>query len=917
MHHIMSYCAGFVSANHPDTSGYFRLRCVLSGLLLPDTVNIVQMLLIFLAPALLVFFLIAWYHFVRKQFDRKTRELGAQLNQIQSIEEGLKKSNRRLEILNRIIHDVNSASSPGDISRALAMTLREAMPVDAFFIDGFTEADSVKNLGNYDTINGQFQLVPPVDFNTRRMSGVLNEHLMIEKKPVIIFRTQAETKMDNRFVHFGIKDRSSASLVFVPMVAAGQVIGIFSVQSYRSNAYSGEDIDLLQEVAAHIAPVVHNFLLLWQMEEESAELLDSRDRLRNFIEGVRDMVYFRGRDGNITMLNRAIVRIAGFSDEEINLQPELWRSLVNPSDLVSIERFLAALPEGGDFAEFDYRINTRDGAIKWILSNMSAVRGLDNRIIGYNCIDRDISDIRRVEENLRASEEQLDAIIEQSPLGIQILSPDGKTLVVNREWCRIWGIPEDQLEEFSLLSDSRITGSEVYETIKRGLGGEAITIPDFQFRKTDPPASVCRLRLVFQAVRDIGGELRNILIIHEDVTEASVQAERQKDMLERAHLSQKIDSLGVLTGGIAHDLNNFISGILGNADLALLTMGPDSQSMEHIHQIITIARHVSELAGYLLAYSGKGRFAAQSLDVNRLVQEMTDLLKISISKQLSLVFHLAPSIPTIEGDITQIRQVLVNLITNASDAIGNDAGTITVSTGMIEADRRYLDYMCPGGKASEGPHVFIEVSDNGSGMDEKTRQRIFDPFFTTRPDARGLGLAVVLGIVLSHGGAIAVQSAPGRGSTFRVLFPCRIRALQAESDDPVPKYHFKSNWRGTGDIMVVDDDECIRDVTRSMLEQFGFSVVSAVDGREALEMFRAKPSGFDLVILDLAMPRMGGEETFHEMRTIRPDLRVILTSGFNDQEASQRYEGKGLAGFLQKPFRVSTLIEKVCSVLTE
>jgi CheY-like chemotaxis protein len=369
---------------------------------------------------------------------------------------------------------------------------------------------------------------------------------------------------------------------------------------------------------------------------------------------------------------------------------------------------------------------------------------------------------------------------------------------------------------------------------------------------------------------------------------------------------QKLESLGILAGGIAHDFNNLLMAILGNADLALLALSPASPAHPNVEQIVRASQRAADLCSQMLAYSGKGRFVVGLYDLSEIVREMMQMLEVSVSKKANVRYSFAADLPAIEVDVTQMRQIIMNLITNASEALGDQSGYISVSTGVMDCDRAYLAESYLDDKLLEGKYVYLEVADTGSGIDEETRRRIFDPFFTTKFTGRGLGLAAVLGIVRGHQGAIKVYSEVGQGTTFKVLLPAREWAQEnrvpsaAHSVPPLP---------GGGTVLLIDDDPEVREVGSQMLERLGFKVLTAAHGQEGLKVFQARGGEIDCVILDLTMPEMGGEEVFRELRRLRSDVRVILSSGYNEQEVTQRFAGKGLAGFIQKPYRVANLQE--------
>ena len=398
---------------------------------------------------------------------------------------------------------------------------------------------------------------------------------------------------------------------------------------------------------------------------------------------------------------------------------------------------------------------------------------------------------------------------------------------------------------------------------------------------------------------------------HED--ERKRAEERQRNLEAKLQQAQKLESLGVLAGGIAHDFNNLLMGVLGNAEVALLELPPESPARGDLQHITTAALRAAELTKQMLAYSGKGKFVVQGLNLTKLVEEMAELLQVSISKNVVLKYNFAKNLPAIEADASQIRQVVMNLIINASEAIGEKSGVVTVSTSVIEADRSYLTETYLDENLPEGCYVSLEVADTGCGMDEQTQKKIFDPFFTTKFTGRGLGLAAVLGIVRGHGGAVKIYSQPQRGSTFKVLFPA---SQQPAAEESVGTSATEQEWRGSGVILVVDDEETVRIAAKLMLERRGFTVLTAEDGRAALEVFRSRVDEIVVVLLDLTMPHLDGEETFRELRRIRSDVRVILSSGYDEQETTSRFAGKGLAGFLQKPYGVGPLGEKIRQVLT-
>jgi PAS domain S-box-containing protein len=401
------------------------------------------------------------------------------------------------------------------------------------------------------------------------------------------------------------------------------------------------------------------------------------------------------------------------------------------------------------------------------------------------------------------------------------------------------------------------------------------------------------------------GRLAGWLEINNDITE-------RLRIEEQLRHTQKLESLGVLAGGVAHDFNNLLTGILGNSSLALDNIGPNHPNRPLIEEVMRAAERAADLTRQLLAYAGKGRFVMRTIDLSDLVREISGLIHASLPKRAQLRLQLAEEIPGIDADPGQLQQIVMNLVINGAEAIGAQGGSVLVSTALQEVDHDYITTMSSAGELLRpGRYVALEVHDTGSGMDEETLSRIFDPFFSTKFAGRGLGLSAVLGIVRAHKGALKVYSQPGQGTTFKVLFPSSTGAVSAVAATPA------KDLTGDGTVLIVDDEEIVRATARHTLQRYGYRSISAQDGAEALEAYKASPGQVALVLLDLTMPVMSGEETLRHLQVIDPKVKVLLTSGYNEVEAVQRFAGKGLAGFIQKPYTAAALAEKVKEVLAE
>lgn len=410
-----------------------------------------------------------------------------------------------------------------------------------------------------------------------------------------------------------------------------------------------------------------------------------------------------------------------------------------------------------------------------------------------------------------------------------------------------------------------------------------------------------------------------ILVVSIDITD-QLKAEKHRVELERqVQHAQKLESLGVLSGGIAHDFNNLLMSVLGNVDLALDSIPKGHPAHQNLKEVENAARRGAELADQMLAYSGRGKFVIEPICLNDFLAEMTKLLEVTLSKKAELRLDLPENLPSFDGDPTQIRQVIMNLLTNASEALGDHPGLIHVSAGTMDCDHEYLNQGMvsstgPENMLEEGPYVYFEIADNGCGMDEATRAKIFEPFFTTKFTGRGLGMAAVLGIVHGHHGTIRVSSAPNKGSLFRVLFPQGATSIAgvmpSTQQSSAPK-----DWRSQGTVLIVDDEEGVCAVGKEMLQHFGFDVLSASNGTQAIEIFLKHADAISCVLLDLTMPDLDGEQVFQELKKMDSEVKVILTSGYNRDDIAKRFQEQGLSGFLQKPFDLDSLQSQLAKVL--
>ena len=654
-------------------------------------------------------------------------------------------------------------------------------------------------------------------------------------------------------------------------------------------------------------------------------LKESERRFRRMADTAPVFIWMSDTAGQCVFVNKGWLDFSGRT-----LEQELgrgWAESVHPDDKErSLADFAAALARRESF-QAEYRMRRADGQYRWILDTGTTRFNSKGQFAGHigSCLDvtdarqdrealrmtRDELAIRVAErtaelllanEALRQSEQHYQVLTNLAPVGIFRTDAAGRCLYVNERACQICGITSEEAGlgrwDRILEVEDRLRLSIEWRRVVAGGGPGSL-----EHRIVRRDASVVWALTHFAAERDAGGAVTGCIGTVADISDRKRAEEENRKLEAQVQHAQRLQSLGILAGGLAHDFNNLLTIVLGNARIALLDLPPGSPVVENLAEIETATCRAADLTSQMLAYSGKGRFTLQAVSLSRLVTEIANLLQTVIPKKTAIQFNLMPGLPAIEADPAQIRQIIMNLITNAAEAIGDAGGVIRFSTGAVEADAgdlsgQYFDDHLPAGR-----YVYLEVWDTGCGMDADTQARIFDPFFTTKFTGRGLGLAAVIGIVRAHRGALRVFSQPNRGSTFRLLFPATDKAEENLPERPAGDVA----WKDRGTILVVDDEAGMRNLARAILESSGFSVLVAVDGGDAIRVFSRHAADVTAVLMDLTMPVMNGEEATTALLRIRPGVPIIISSGYSEQEVAGRFAGKGLAGFLKKPYEPSDL----------
>jgi PAS domain S-box-containing protein len=615
--------------------------------------------------------------------------------------------------------------------------------------------------------------------------------------------------------------------------------------------------------------------------------------------------------GRITFANAATLTMTGYADADVATGLSVAQ-LVVPDDRPRVADRVRGLLTGGTSHANEYTAQRQDGSTFTVAIFASAIeRG--GAAVGLRGIALDVSERARAEAALKDSERRYRELVELLPQTVFECDLDGRVVFLNRHGLEAGGLDRAALDEGLQLHD--VVGPEHQEAARlalRAVGqGHEIRGEEFTTRRRDGSTRhvIAYVAPVVREGRPVG--VRGVAV---DVTDRRRIEEDRRRLEAQMQHAQKLESLGVLAGGIAHDFNNLLVAILGNAELALGDLPPRSFAAERLARIRRAAQRAADLTGQMLAYAGRGHLETRPLDLNAIIEETGHLLGAAIAKTATLRYELSADLPLVEGDAVQMRQVVMNLLINASDALDGQPGVITLRSGLGDVSAARLGGAYCGEGLPVGSYVCLEVGDTGCGIDPATQGRIFEPFFTTKFTGRGLGLAAVLGIVRGHHGAIEVESAPGRGATFRVLLPAPASPPEEQGATPTSG---ATAWAGRGLVLVVDDEEDVRETARAMLERSGFQVLTAADGLEGLRMLGAHPGEIRLVLLDLTMPRMSGEEAFREMRRVAPHVPIVLASGYSHDDIRVRFAGTDLAGALTKPFTMAALLGVLRHALEE
>jgi PAS domain S-box-containing protein len=549
--------------------------------------------------------------------------------------------------------------------------------------------------------------------------------------------------------------------------------------------------------------------------------------------------------------------------------------------------------------EAEFRVVWPDKSIHWLLTKGAVFTDETGQVVGMAGVNLDITGRKQAEAALRESEERFRRVFEEGPLGLALVGKDYRFVKVNSALCQMVGYDQAALVQMTFVDITHPDDVRGDEALAEQLFKGEIPFYRLQKRYVKKNGEIIWINLTASMIHGPDGEPLHGLAMVEDITEI-------KRTQQEALFRQKLESVGTLAGGIAHDFNNLLGAVQAQAELGLVESDAGWSCKEELSAIREVAIRGSEIVRQLMIYAGTESAVVGLVDLSKTVNEMLSLLKVSVTKRAVIKTNLDQGLPGIWGSAAQLRQIVLNLIANASDAIGDRDGVIRVITRRVTVSGKSAaisSRMLP-----DGDYVQLEVSDTGRGMSPEAQSKMFDPFFTTKSAGHGLGLAVVDGIVRGLRGTIHVASEPGKGTTFRVLLPAA-EVTAEEASPPISEGgELPCPWQETT-VLVVEDENLLRQAVVKMLRKVGFEVLEAADGKAAIELLRAHGDKVDVMLLDMTIPGASSHELVSEVVQAHPSIRVILTSAYSQELVTPPMSAPQIRGFARKPFQLRDLVE--------
>ncbi len=664
-------------------------------------------------------------------------------------------------------------------------------------------------------------------------------------------------------------------------------------------------------IAVIIAPPLAYFFAktLLKLHHSQASLQHNEEKYRTILDNIEDGYFEVDLKGNFTFFNNSVCRILGYSSSEMpGMNNRKYMDQKNAKKV--FETFNRVYRTGKPAKGFDWEVIRADGSKAHVDTSVTLITDAAGNPIGFRGIARDITDRKQAEKDLRESEEKYRQLLNYAPAGIyEVDFTKGKLVSVNNVMSEYTGYSKDELLNMSAPDFlTRESQKQMQDRIARLMKGERI-YGSAEYKARTKDGREFWMLVNARYFYDKSGKLQSAMVVAHDITDRKRAQEEKERLEDRLQQAQKMEAIGTLAGGIAHDFNNILSVIIGYTELILMNGNVEAEVKQNLKEIFNASKHARDMVKQILAFSRQSKQERKPIQVAHIVKEAIKMLRASLPTTILIQQQIEKDTGIIEADPTQIHQVLMNLCTNAAHAMNGEDGVLKISLSNVQLDHKALE-MAP--DLQPGSYLKLSVSDTGHGIAPDAYEKIFDPYFTTKKkeEGTGLGLAVVQGIVKSHNGAVTVESQVGKGATFDVYLPVIMRKLTAEEEiaTPLPMGHEC--------ILLVDDEQPLVEIGKQMLQRLGYTVDTRTSSIEALELFRANPDRFDLVITDIVMPNMTGETLAEKMMDIRSDIPVILCTGYSEKITRKQASEMGIQCFLMKPLVMRDLATTVRQALS-
>jgi PAS domain S-box-containing protein len=821
------------------------------------------------------------------------------------------------------------ASRSLDIEELLNMLLEKTMAVSKAQIGSVLMVESDKNRFRVVTTRG---LEPgPRKGSHININDTLLQHIVSEKKPLLV----QDIESDPRTRKVNDLKYGAPSFLSMPIFIREALIGVLNLSHKETQqVFDSHDEHILSIMIGEIGFALENARLHLQvvehvknLQQATVELTNANDQLRQEITGRKQLeveledtnkflknildssssisIVSTDLEQNVLFWNKGAENIFGYKAEEIVGRQKI--DILYPDDETKeiVNEIRSLIVKDKKNMNKEVKQITREGRTLWVNLNLTPSFDERGNVMGILGIGEDITERKKMDESLRESEEKYRTILESIEEGYFEADLTGNFTFLNDALCKISGYTRDELLGMNNRQyTAPKTAKKMYQIFNQVYRtGKLARVMDYEIITKDRSTKI--LEMSAYLIRGSEGEPIGFRGVVRDVTERKRAEEEKKTLEAQLQYAQRMEALGTLAGGIAHNFNNLLMGIQGNTTLMLLGADSAHPHYENLKIIEKLVDSGSKLTKQLLGYARKGRYEIKPLSVNRVIEETSETFSTT-KKDITVHRELADNLHVVQADQGQIEQVLWNLYVNAADAM-SAGGELFLKTGNVTShDMKDKPY-----KAKPGNYVLVMVRDTGTGMDRKTMERIFEPFFTTKglAEGTGLGLASVYGMVKAHGGYIDVESKKGRGTTFSIYLPA------SEKQIPEKKVTQGKIEKGHETLLLVDDEEMILEVSREILETLGYTVIQAQGGKEAIDLYRAHKDNIDMVILDMIMPDMGGGETYDQLKAINPELKALLSSGYSIDGQAKEILERGCDRFIQKPFNMKELSGKIREIL--